>query len=251
MRMVYQQEAKEADREQGDSFAELGPALDWLEGITPAGGRLLTAALHAFSRRGFHGATTRDIAKAAQLSPAGMYSAFRSKSALLFELAKLGTEDSLRNIIYAASHNADPIDALRSVAYAHVEWHARNHMLVRVTNYELHALEGNEKQHIMGLRRDYEQAVKAVVDRALDQDGRNTLDPQIVTLLILSLGIDAGRWFSEKGRLSPGELGASYSDLVVRMVTGGDSARPRAGNHGQIAHSPQGIRSEPIGGEPL
>ena len=46
--------------------------------------RLLTAAVAAFGAKGFHATSTRDIARAASLSPAAVYVHHQSKEDLLY-----------------------------------------------------------------------------------------------------------------------------------------------------------------------
>ena len=46
--------------------------------------RLLTAAVAAFGAKGFHATSTRDIARAASLSPAAVYVHHQSKDCLLY-----------------------------------------------------------------------------------------------------------------------------------------------------------------------
>jgi AcrR family transcriptional regulator len=180
--------------------------------------RLLRAALAVFSRRGFHGATTREIAELAGFSPGALYTWFGSKTELLFELARFGTEDALRHVSSVEIGGANPLDVLRLRTRAHVVWHARNHTVARVTNYELRALDPEHRKQIVVLRKKYERMIRDAVVTAIDAKQATTTDAEVVALAILSLGIDVARWFSPDGRLSADELGEYYSEMVIRMV---------------------------------
>lgn len=51
---------------------------------------ILQTALELFGRHGYHGVSTRDIARAVEISPSAMYHHFRSKEELLFEILSKG-----------------------------------------------------------------------------------------------------------------------------------------------------------------
>ena len=64
------------------------------EGLSVDGTRLkiLEAALRIFATKGFHGASIRDLAAVAELTPSVVYAHFPSKEHVLAELARAGHE---------------------------------------------------------------------------------------------------------------------------------------------------------------
>lgn len=75
--------------------------------------RLLDAAVQAFSAKGFHGTSTRDIATAAGLSPAAVYVHHRSKEELLHAIAVRGHEVILEAVTDATRADATPAPTRR------------------------------------------------------------------------------------------------------------------------------------------
>ena len=183
-----------------------------------ARGRLSAAAVVAFGEKGFHGTTTRDIASAAEMSPAALYVFFASKEALLHELALVGHTRVLELVRAAARTSADPVEQLGAVVEAFVRDHAQSHTWARVINYELSALTPDHLAEITALRHEIDLVVRDVVQRGVDARVIDTPDPHMTTLAVLSLGIDVARWYREEGVWSPSDVAAHYRALVLRML---------------------------------
>ncbi len=180
--------------------------------------RLSAAAVVAFGEKGFHGTTTRDIASAAEMSPAALYVFFASKEALLHELALVGHTRVLELVRSAAETSVEPVGQLGAVVEAFVRDHAQSHTWARVINYELSALTPEHLAEITALRHEIDLVVRDVVQRGVEAGVLHTPDPHMTTLAVLSLGIDVARWYREEGVWSPSDVAAHYRDLVLRMV---------------------------------
>ncbi len=102
--------------------------------------RLMIAATQEFWIRGYHATTTRDIARRAGLSPAGVYVHFTSKEEVLFRITLFGHQQSLAQITASVAGVADPFDRLRAMVSGFSAWHASFHAPAKVIEYELHAL---------------------------------------------------------------------------------------------------------------
>src|SRR5262245_2721285 len=96
--------------------------------------RLVEAALVAFSQRGFHGTTTRDIAAAAGLSPAAVYVHYKSKQELLAEISIAGHQQVAQLVEDALAESSSPGEQLEAVTRAFAIHHARNNTSARVVN---------------------------------------------------------------------------------------------------------------------
>ncbi|SEC56632.1 DNA-binding transcriptional regulator, AcrR family [Gordonia malaquae] len=188
-------------------------------------GRLLAAALEAFSERGFHATTTRDIASTAGMSSAAVYVHYRSKEELLYELSHSGHIATITMINDADDPDADPATRLAAVMRAFSEHHAKGHTSARIVNYELTALEPDHLREILTLRREITRRVRAIVDAGAESGQFDVDDPHSTTNTLLSMGIDIARWYREDGHLSPAELGEFYARTSLRVV--GASSEPR------------------------
>ncbi len=187
---------------------------------TPAQQRILDAAGTCFAARGFHGTSTRDIAREAGLSPAVLYVHYPSKEEVLHEIARRGHEATLEVMRSARmAAGPDPVAQLAHVAHDFVLWHAEMHTLARVINYELAALTDEHRAQIATRRREIEQLTRDILDAGIRIGVFTTDRPGATALAILSLGVDVARWFRDDGEWTPRDVAAHYRDLVLRMVT--------------------------------
>lgn len=196
--------------------------------------RMVLGAIDAFAEKGYHATTTRDIAARAGLSPAALYVHYPSKAALLAVISTTGHEAALALVEAAVARGADPVSRLRDVVASFVAWHATNHRVARVVQYELDALPDDARAQAVALRRRIERVVATTIVDGVAAGTMDVADPRRVARAVLSLGIDVVRWYYPAGRDSPQALGALYADLALRMVgvtvpTAGPDVRAAAG----------------------
>lgn len=188
----------------------------WSSVTPPAARRMLIAAAAAFSVRGYHATTTRDIAAQAGMSPAAVYIHYRSKEELLFQISRIGHATSLA--VLTAVSEVDPATRLAEAVRAFASWHAEFHTTARVVQYELSALTPEHLAEVVELRRRIEAAVRDMIGAGVTAGVFDVPDVRGATLAVLSLCIDVARWYQPAGRRTPAEIGDLYADLVLRMV---------------------------------
>jgi AcrR family transcriptional regulator len=197
------------------------------EDVTPdAARRLVIAAVEAFAERGYHATTTRDIAGRAGMSPAALYIHYKTKEELLYQISRVGHLRSLAMLGEARDSGGTATDRLAAAVRAFVRWHAEHHTTGRVVQYELGALAPEHYAEIVALRRETEQAVRTIIADGVAAGEFDVPEVAGTTLGVLSLCIDVARWFNPAGHRTPDEVGALYSDLVLRMVRAPGGAAP-------------------------
>lgn len=202
-----------------DEAQARGLAEAWEEVGPDSARRLLIAAVDAFSARGYHGTSTRDIADRAGLSPAGVYVHFASKEDLFYRITLIGHQQTLRNAMQAAAEaGPGPAERLHAVIGAQTTWQARHHTTARVVEYDLPCLSAEHYQVISALRR----RIAALVRGILTEGGRagvfDVPDADGTALALLSMVTDVARWYPSNSRQSPERLGRLYADLALRMA---------------------------------
>ena len=180
--------------------------------------RLLAAAIEAFSAKGFHGTTTRDIAAAAGMSPAALYVHHRSKEELLHLISREGHGRTLALCEAAVAAGGTPTEQLERLVEGFVRHHAVNHTSARVVNYEMAALTEEHRAEIGEQRRRIDRVVRDLLLRGAAGGEFSTPDPALTASALLSLGIDVARWYLDEGGWTPDDLAAHYVDLARRMV---------------------------------
>jgi AcrR family transcriptional regulator len=185
---------------------------------TPNARALVSAGVECFAAKGFYGTTTRDIAGRVGLSPAALYVHFSSKEELLFTICKLGHEGALLALETAAGTDLTPTERLEGMVSRFATWHARNHRLAKVVQYELDALSAERRPELSVMRQKFRRLIEAAIADGAATRAFTAPDVSGVTLAILSLCIDVARWYSPEGARAPDDLGRLYADLIIRML---------------------------------
>ena len=102
-----------------------------------------------------------------------------------------------------------------------------HHTVARVVQYELAALEGDDRAHVAATRRAIESLVEAEVRRGVAAGELAVDDPHGVTRAVLSLCIDVARWYDPAGRESPdGRVSCPPAGTPPRPAAPPVGARP-------------------------
>ena len=189
--------------------------------IEPEASRLLLlSALDAFLARGFHAATTREIGERAGMSPAAVYVHWKAKHDLLFEISRIGHRAVLDTVEQAlAQASEDPVERVDAFVSAFATWHAENHALARVIQYEFKKLPSRQFREIVAIRDRFEELMRDELARGVAAGVFDVADLEGTTLAVLSLCIDLARWYEPSPEhSSPKAVGELYAGLVIRML---------------------------------
>lgn len=144
------------------------------------------AALTAIARRGFHQASIREIARAAQLSLAGLYHYVGGKDELLF----LVVDDALGTLLdmtaAALATATTPEQRLRALIRTHLAFGFHHADRLRVVNRDWELVDGPGRSDVVAKRRAYMDAWLATL-RALDPHARS--DRELFSAVNLLLGM--------------------------------------------------------------
>lgn len=184
----------------------------------PKARELAMAGVECFAEKGFYGTTTRDIANRVGLSPAAVYVHFPSKAELLFTISRLGHESALHALEGAAAREAAPEQRITAMVASFAAWHARNHRLAKVVQYELDALPRERRPELKAMRHRFTIVFETAIEAGVADKSFTVPDVPGAVLAILSLCIDIARWYSPTGPRSPDDLGRLYADLILRLL---------------------------------
>ncbi|MGZ4196651.1 MAG: TetR/AcrR family transcriptional regulator [Solirubrobacteraceae bacterium] len=181
--------------------------------------RLLLSALEAFAARGFHSATTREIGEGAGLSAAGVYVHYKSKTDLLYEISRIGHDASLAAVESALEGaSEDPVARVCAYVFAFAKWHADNHVLARVIQYEFKNLPTRQFRRIVVIRDRFEELMRDELRNGVAAGGFEISDLEGTTLAILSLCIDLVRWYEPAPEHTSEHVATLYVELVMGML---------------------------------
>jgi AcrR family transcriptional regulator len=187
---------------------------------------IIDAAARVFAERGFHGATTQDIADVLGIRQASLYYYFSSKEGALELVCLKGAEGFFES--------AKAIARAPGTARERVGQLIRSHLAPLIDRGDYMRVFLNERQHLpaesrrnlgtgsRGVEKIFEEVLKEGVRRG---EFRHDLDTRLATLAMLGMLNAAASWYRREE-----EPVERISDEFTRLVLDGVLAR-RAGAH--------------------
>lgn len=141
-----------------------------------------------FAEKGFHGASTADIARRMGIKQGSLYYYFKSKEEALFEVCMLGIGDYARRM-EAIAGNTQPFEAkLLATVGSHLSSYREKHEALKVYNAERLYLSDTERQDLKLHGSRYRQLLEGIFEQGV-RDGvlRDTTDCHFAALAVISL----------------------------------------------------------------
>jgi AcrR family transcriptional regulator len=196
--------------------------------------KILEAALRIFATKGFHGASIRDLAALAELTPSAVYAYFPSKEHVLAELARAGHEAHFHTLQSALLEvGTDPTEQLGALVRANTILHATYPHVAMVVNTEMYALSEELAAPSLALRKQSLLLLLQILDRgarmgafdfatcevAASKKKKDATHARDVTAAAIgAMGIRIPYWYSVESDITPKELAEHQVALVMRMV---------------------------------
>ena len=148
----------------------------------------IRAAAAVFAEKGFHGATTTDIASRMGIKQGSLYYYFRSKEEALFEVCMLGIHDYVRNMEEIAA-NQQPFEAkLLATVASHLSRYREKNEALKVYNNERLYLSAVQRKRLKKQGSLYRQLLEGILEKAqADGPVRPSVDCHFAALCIIGL----------------------------------------------------------------
>jgi AcrR family transcriptional regulator len=181
--------------------------------------QILRAALRAFTRKGYHGATIREIADEAGVSVAGLYHHFVSKEQLLEQIM----DDTMDRLIVAtvqtvALAGEDPAAQLQAAVAAHVRFHIEYQRESFVGNTEIRSLGPVARRRILEKRDRQRRVFDAAVESGIDRGVFLVPYPAEASRGVVTMCTAVATWYRRSGALCPEEIVERYCALALHIV---------------------------------
>src|SRR5437868_12654661 len=155
---------------------------------------VLDAAAHVFRKRGYGGATVREVAQAAGMLPGSLHYRYPSKEALLLDLMERALNRVLGSGRAAVEAARDPVERLRLALRAHLEALLSGDDDFYVLLYDWRSLEGPAMHAMLRLRSRYEQFWDDLLQDAVRAGWAR---PGIDAELVRQFGFGALNWVAQ------------------------------------------------------
>ncbi|MTJ83622.1 MAG: TetR/AcrR family transcriptional regulator [Telmatospirillum sp.] len=188
-----------------------------MEAIAKAGLRLIY-------EHGYEAMSLRHLAAEVGIQVGSLYNHISTKQDLLFGLLRTHMEDLLGDLDRALADAGGVEDRLRAFVGFHVHYHIARKREVFICYSELRSLDPDHYEVIVGLRRDYERRLIAILEQGAAEGRFAGGDAAVAAYGILAMLTGVCNWFRPRGRLGADEVVALYTRMVLNAVAPRDPA---------------------------
>lgn len=187
---------------------------------------ILAAAAKVFARRGFHGASTQDIADVLGVRQASIYYYFDSKEAALEAVCADGLANFGARALAILRGPGTASEKVAKLVFQHLAPVVERQDFSLVFLRERRFLPRPARERIRALELRYERVIQRVIEQGIaSREFRTDLDPRMATLALLALGNSAVAWYGREPAATLENITSNYIDLLVRAFRRGDAPK--------------------------
>jgi AcrR family transcriptional regulator len=184
---------------------------------------IIDAAARVFAERGFHGASTQDIADVLGIRQASLYYYFESKEQALELVCLKGVEGFFEAAAAIAATSASPSEKLRRLITSHLTPLIDRAHFVRVFLNERQHLPRESRRRIGRQSRALERVFEGVLKEGVERgEFRADLDVRLTALAVLGMCNAAPAWYGKEPNASIERIVEAFARLAQ------DGLAPRA-----------------------
>lgn len=189
---------------------------------------IIEAAALVFAERGFHGATTQDIADVLGIRQASLYYYFSSKEAALELVCLKGVEGFFEAGKAIATGPGSAPERLTLLINSHLSPLINRRDFVKVFQNERQHLPAESRKRIGRWSRGLERIFEDVISEGIaNGEFRADLDPRLTTLAILGMCNAVSTWY-RKENVPVSHIAREFARLAIEgMDTPAAGRRPR------------------------
>ena len=163
----------------------------------------------------------RDLSRATGMSLAGMYHYFGSKDRLLYLIQKHTFSTILSRLRDRLSSTSDPQQGIRAFIHNHLEYFLEHQQAMKVLSHEDDVLDGDYGREIAGIKRDYYQTCRELLDRYKRQMGLE-FDSRTAVLSLFGMINWIYTWYNPRLDGKADRLAKEMSNIFFKGIGSSD-----------------------------
>ena len=187
-------------------------------------GEILAHATDVFCKKGYEGASMRDLSRATGMSLAGLYYYFQSKERLLFLIQKHTFTTIVERLKTRLEGVSDAEQRIRIFILNHLEYFLSNQAAMKVLSHEDDALKNGFASEIAAIKREYYRMCVGLLDE-LNRDCGLQFSTRIAVLSLFGMMNWIYTWHNPRVDADANQLAREMSDIFLRGVMNGAKAR--------------------------
>ena len=178
---------------------------------------ILTHAAEVFCKRGYEGASMRDLSRQSGMSLAGLYYYFESKERLLYLIQKHTFATIVQRLKERLAGIADPEERIRIFILNHLEYFLANRKAMKVLSHEDDALTNGFGAEVAAIKRAYYRICVGLLDdfrreRKLEGSSR------LAVLSLFGMMNWIYTWYNPRVDADAEEIAGKMGDIFLRGV---------------------------------
>lgn len=175
---------------------------------------ILRAAAACFHRRGYHGASVEEIAKALQMTKGNLYYYFEDKEEILFFCHDYSLDLLLELLRRVREEAEGPEERVRRLVEAFV------HMILdelsgTALTLDFEALSPPRLRKVIRKRDQFDRGLREFLREGMTQGAFAPGDPKLLSFAILGATNWITRWFDPKGPATSDEIARVFANYLV------------------------------------
>lgn len=188
--------------------------------------QIIEAAARVFAERGYHGATTQDIADVLGIRQASLYYYFSSKEEALELVCTKGVEGFFDAAKTIASGPGSARERLTLLINSHLSPLLDHRDFVRVFQNERQYLPAESRKRVGRWSRGLERIFEDVISEGMaNGEFRADLNPRLTTLAILGMCNAASTWY-RKENAPVSHIAKEFARLAIEGMNTPPAGRP-------------------------
>jgi TetR/AcrR family transcriptional regulator len=175
---------------------------------------ILKSAAAAFRRRGYHGASVGEIARALRMTKGNLYYYFRDKEEILYVLHDWSLDLLLERLREVEKSDAPAAQKLRQLVQSFAQM-IIDELHGTALTMDLQALSPARLRKVIAKRDRFDRGLRDLVREGMETGAFAGGDPKLAAFAILGAVNWIPRWYDPRGEAGSLEIGAAFADLVL------------------------------------
>jgi AcrR family transcriptional regulator len=175
---------------------------------------ILKSAAAAFRRRGYHGASVGEIARALRMTKGNLYYYFRDKEEILYVLHDWSLDLLLERLREVEKSEAPAAQKLRQLVQSFAQM-IIDELHGTALTMDLQALSPARLRKVIAKRDRFDRGLRDLVREGMDTGAFARGDPKLAAFAVLGAVNWIPRWYDPRGPAGSLEIGAAFADLVL------------------------------------
>jgi AcrR family transcriptional regulator len=178
---------------------------------------ILAHATEVFCKKGYEGASMRDLSRASGMSLAGLYYYFESKERLLFLIQKHTFSTIVQRLKVRLEGVTEPKERIRIFILNHLEYFLANQAAMKVLSHEAEALKNGFAAEVAAIKREYYRICVGLLDE-LKRERDLQVSTRIAVLSLFGMMNWIYTWHNPRVDADAASLAQEMGDIFLRGV---------------------------------